>query len=63
MPEILLPIEEVQRRLGDVSRSTVYRLVNKGHLHICKVNTIARFAESEVDAYITSIKHIKSVFG
>lgn len=62
MPDRLITVEETAKRLS-VSRSTVYRLVNKGHLHICRVGSLARFAEDEVDEYIQSLKYQPSVFG
>ena len=52
----LLRIEKVQERLGDVSRSTVERLLRDGVLTRVHVGRRVGVDEAEVNAYIESLK-------
>lgn len=36
----------------DISRTTVYRLIERGELHAIKLNGAWRVAQSDLDAYI-----------
>lgn len=53
-PKVLLTIREVMRRLK-VSESTVYRLVNQGHIRIVHVGRSSRVPEDSLNSYIDSL--------
>lgn len=51
----LLPMEEACRRLGGVSRSTIYRLSRRGKLRLCHVLGRTLVPRSELDRYLAEI--------
>ena len=53
-PRDLLDVEEAAEYLGGVSRSTVYREVQRGHLRMVKVGGSTRFRRSELDRYLVA---------
>ena len=52
MPAVLLPLDEVRRRLGGVHLNTVRNLIRRGDLASIKVGTRVMVAEAELDDYI-----------
>lgn len=52
----MLRIEDVMKRLN-VSRQTVYRIMNSGELPYYKILRSTRFREEDLVRYIETIKH------
>lgn len=50
-PQLLLTIKQVQRVLG-VSRSMVYRLVQRGELRVIHIGTAIRVRQSEIRRFL-----------
>lgn len=50
-PQLLLTIKQVQRTLG-VSRSMVYRLVQRGELQVIHIGTAIRVRQSEIRRFL-----------
>lgn len=50
-PQLLLTIKQVQRALG-VSRSMVYRLVQRGELRVIHIGTAIRVRQSEIRRFL-----------
>lgn len=51
----LLNLDEVGRRLGGISRRTVYRLIADRRLRVTKVRGSSFVTEAEVERYIRSV--------
>ncbi|MNU10194.1 Helix-turn-helix domain protein [compost metagenome] len=50
-PENLLTVQQVMEKL-QLSRATIYRLIDQGKLVPRKIGKSVRFIESDVDAFI-----------
>lgn len=50
-------VKETCRRLGGISRSTFYRLVEKGELHVRKLGNRTVVLESEIERYLNSLPY------
>jgi excisionase family DNA binding protein len=48
----LLSVEEAARRLGGISRWTIYSWMSKGRLHKTKVGSRVMIAEQDLQAFI-----------
>jgi excisionase family DNA binding protein len=53
----LISISEIQQMLK-VSRSTVYRLINRGEIGCVHIGRIVRIPASDVDAYLQRLRHV-----
>ena len=51
----LLGLNSVTART-DLSKSTIYRLINKGHLKAVKVGKALRISESELSRFIEALE-------
>ena len=51
----LLGLNSVTART-DLSKSTIYRLINKGHLKAVKVGKALRISESELSRFIQALE-------
>jgi excisionase family DNA binding protein len=52
MPQALLSVEEATRRLGGVSRWTVYTWMSQGRLRKTKVGSRVMIAEQDLESFI-----------
>jgi excisionase family DNA binding protein len=52
MPQVLLSVEEATRRLGGVSRWTVYAWMSQGRLRKTKVGRRVMISERDLEAFI-----------
>ena len=52
MPQALLSVEEATRRLGGVSRWTVYTWMKQGRLRKTKVGSRVMISERDLEAFI-----------
>lgn len=55
--KLLYKVKRVENLL-DISKTTVYKLINKGELELVKVGNSSRITASSVDLYIESKKMI-----
>lgn len=51
----LVPIEDAQNELGGISRTTLYKLIEEGHLVRARIGRRAFIAGESIANYITSI--------
>lgn len=56
MPEILLPLTDVAKRLGGIHRNTLRGLIARGEIPITRIGGRVFVAESDLDAYIADAK-------
>jgi transposase len=54
-------ITEAQRRLGNVSRNTIYRAVNRSELELVKIGTRSIITARSVDALLNRNAPLKAV--
>lgn len=54
-------ITEAQRRLGDVSRNTIYRAVNRQELELVKIGTRSIITARSVNALLNRNAPLKAV--
>jgi excisionase family DNA binding protein len=52
MPQVLLSVEEATRRLGGVSKWTVYTWMSQGRLRKTKVGRRVMIAEQDLESFI-----------
>jgi excisionase family DNA binding protein len=52
MPQALLSVEEATRRLGGVSKWTVYTWMSQGRLRKTKVGSRVMISERDLEAFI-----------
>ena len=53
--EVLHDIPGVQRRLGDLKRSSVYQLIQQGRIRTVHIGRRVFVPSSEIDRYIASL--------
>jgi hypothetical protein len=51
----LVPIEDAQRELGGIGRTTLYELIEQGHLIRARIGRRAFITGDSIASYITSI--------
>lgn len=51
----LVPIEDAQQELGGIGRTTLYRLIEQGHLVRANIGRRAFITGESIAAYIASI--------
>lgn len=51
----LVPIEDAQRELGGIGRTTLYELIDQGHLVRARIGRRAFITGDSIGAYINSI--------
>lgn len=51
----LVPIEDAQRELGGIGRTTLYELIDQGHLVRCRIGRRAFITGDSIAAFISSI--------
>lgn len=51
----LIPIEDAQQELGGIGRTTLYRLIEQGHLVRANIGRRAFITGDSIAAYIASI--------
>ena len=51
----LVPIEDAQRELGGIGRTTLYRLIEDGYLTRANIGRRAFITGNSLDSYIDSI--------
>lgn len=51
----LVPIEDSQEQLGGIARSTLYGLVNAGHLTKVNIGRRGFITADSIDAYVESL--------
>lgn len=51
----LVPIEDAQSELGGIGRTTLYRLIDEGHLVRARIGRRAFITGDSIAAYISSI--------
>jgi predicted DNA-binding transcriptional regulator AlpA len=51
----LIPIENAQKELGGIGRTTLYRLVKEGHLARASIGRRSFITGESLDSYIDSI--------
>ncbi|TMS50965.1 helix-turn-helix domain-containing protein [Mycobacterium sp. DBP42] len=51
----LVPIEDAQNELGGIGRTTLYKLIEEGHLVRCRIGRRAFITGESIANYITSI--------
>lgn len=51
----LVPIEDAQNELGGIGRTTLYRLIEEGHLARARIGRRAFITGDSLAAYIVSI--------
>ncbi len=54
-------ISEAQRRLGNVSRNTIYRAVNREELELVKIGTRSIITARSVNALLNGSTYLKAV--
>ncbi|WP_310459761.1 helix-turn-helix domain-containing protein [Sphaerotilus sp.] len=52
--DTLLSVEQTRAKAGGIGRSTVYKLIQSGHLTVVKIGRLTRFRASEVERLIQS---------
>lgn len=55
MTRKLVPIEDAQNELGGIGRTTLYRLIEEGHLVRARIGRRAFITGDSIDAYIATI--------